>query len=238
MLENMYHIGKSRKEEHGNINGSISSRALKDCQSAFTTPPYKENRQRLAATKTSDIPDDPDTEAEESDPSTPPRQSDNAQAPPTPPETGSKAARTGTSSGKPTSSWSTSWVLITRTFEKTSWLNGMTKVLTHMFTRTCVDNMVNIADDLYNNRDVIALNNATKTKVQLNNTEDELIRSVVVRYKTLWDAMENCALSDCKVLLAYYELGMALGNLELQLDQIDNVPVEQLSGVARESTLR
>jgi hypothetical protein len=101
----------------------------------------------------------------------------------------------------------------------------MTKVLTHMFTGACVDNMVNITNDLYDNRDVIALNNATKTKAQLNATEDELVRSVVVRYKTLWDTIENCALSDCKVLLAYYELGMALGNLELQLDRIDNTPV-------------
>jgi hypothetical protein len=149
ILENVHHIGKSRKEHHGNINGSIAPTALKDCQSAFTTLPYKENRQRSAATKAIDIPEDPDTEAEETDPSTPPRHSDDTQTPLTPPETGSKAARTQSSSGKATSSWSTSWVLITTTLGKTSWLNGMTKVLTYMFTRACMDNMVKIANDLY-----------------------------------------------------------------------------------------
>lgn len=98
-----------------------------------------------------------------------------------------------------------------------------------MFTHNCVDDIVKLVRKLYETKDIVALNNTTKTKTQLRHPKDEA-QSVAIQYKALWEAMESSALSKCMTLLAYRNLGQALWDLEKQLDQINHDSERQQLG--------
>jgi hypothetical protein len=115
------------------------------------------------------------------------------------------------------------------TYKESKWVAGVSNVLTHMITHNGVDDVVKLANKLYETRDIVALINAIETKTQLRHSKNEA-QSVTIQYKALWEAMESSALSKCMILLAYRNLGQALWDLERQLDQIDNDSEQQQLG--------
>ncbi|TIA18179.1 hypothetical protein D6C80_03577 [Aureobasidium pullulans] len=226
-LKNLYYIiGRNQKEEHGTFDGGIAPATLKLVQSAAEDVPY--HRKQKAPTPKAAVQEQ--VELDEEDP-TPTRTRDRRGellTPPPTPESASKAA-VRTSPRSTASIWPMIWQRMTTTYKETKWIARVSNVLTHMFTHNGVDDVVKLANKLYETRDIVALNNATKTKTQLRYSKDEA-QSVAVQYKALWEAMESSALSKCMILLANRNLGQALWDLERQLDQIDDDSGQQQLG--------
>ncbi|KEQ85064.1 hypothetical protein M438DRAFT_405374 [Aureobasidium pullulans EXF-150] len=208
-LRNLYIIGRNQKNEHGTIDGGIAPAALELVQSAAEALPHK--RKQKAVTTKAAVQEQPDSDEGNTTP------------------TSERIAAVRISPRSTASTWPMIWQHITTTYKDTKWVAGISNVLTHMFTHNCVDDVVRLANKLYETRDIVALNNATKTKTQLRHSKDEA-RSVAIQYKALWEAMESSALSKCMILLAYRNLGQALWDLERQLDQIDNDSEQQQLG--------
>jgi len=109
----------------------------------------------------------------------------------------------------------------------------MTGILEHMFSYESIDDLVRLANELYRTKDTIAVNRATKTQADIRKIKSP-VRVVAQRFKALWSAIESSTMSQCREIFAYYDLGLALHELETQLDQVDEVPHDQLEGLARE----
>ncbi|THY32499.1 hypothetical protein D6D01_02584 [Aureobasidium pullulans] len=201
-LKNLYIIGRNQKEEHGTFDGGIAPATLKLVRSAAEAVPY--HRKQKAPTTKAAVQEQ--FELDEEDP-TPTRTRDRRGEPLTPPPTPEPASKAAE-------------------MMEIKWIAN---VLTHMFTHNGVNDVVELANKLYETRDIVALNNVTKTKTQLRHSKDEA-QSVAVQYKALWEAMESSALSKCMILLAYRNLGQALWDLERQLDQIDDDSGQQQLG--------
>jgi len=169
-------------------------------------------------------------ELDEEDPA-PTRTRNRRGEPLTPPPTSESASKAAfrTSPRSTASTWPMFWQRMAITYKESKWVAGVSNVLTHMITHNGVDDVVKLANKLYETRDIVALNNATKTKTQLRYSKDEA-QSVAVQYKALWEAMESSALSKCMILLANRNLGQALRDLERQLDQIDDDSGQQQLG--------
>lgn len=229
-VKNLYIIGRNQKQEHGTIDGGIAPATLKLLQSAAEAVPY--HRKQTTPTTTAAVQEQVEVDEEEPTPTRTRNSRRELLTPPPTPELASKAA-VRISPRSPASTWPMIWRRITIAHKDTKWVAGVSNVLTHMFTHKCVDDVVKLANKLYETRDIVALNNATKTKTQLRHSKDEA-QSVAVQYKALWEAMERSALSKCMILLAYRNLGQALWDLERQLDQIDdNSGQQQLGDFAR-----
>ncbi|CAD0032231.1 unnamed protein product [Aureobasidium pullulans] len=229
-VKNLYIIGRNQKQEHGTIDGGIAPATLKLLQSAAEAVPY--HRKQTTPTTTAAVQEQVEVDEEEPTPTRTRNSRRELLTPPPTPELASKAA-VRISPRSPASTWPMIWRRITIAHKDTKWVAGVSNVLTHMFTHKCVDDVVKLANQLYETRDIVALNNATKTKTQLRHSKDEA-QSVAVQYKALWEAMERSALSKCMILLAYRNLGQALWDLERQLDQIDdNSGQQQLGDFAR-----
>ena len=56
------------------------------------------------------------------------------------------------------------WQRMATTYKESKWVAGVSNVLTHMITHNGVDDVVKLANKLYETRDIVALNNATKIK--------------------------------------------------------------------------
>ncbi|THW16628.1 hypothetical protein D6D24_04332 [Aureobasidium pullulans] len=229
-VKNLYIIGRNQKEEHGTIDGGIAPATLKLLQSTAEAVPY--HRKQMAPTTTAAVQEQVEVDEEDPTPTRTRNRRRELLTPPPTPESASKAA-VRISPRSPASTWPMIWQRITTTYKDTKWVAGVSNVLTHMFTHNCVDDVVKLAKKLYETRDIVALNNATKTKTQLRHSKDEA-QSVAVQYKALWEAMKSSALSKCMILLAYHNLGQTLWDLERQLDQIgDNSGQQQLGDFAR-----
>ncbi|THV92694.1 hypothetical protein D6D25_09473, partial [Aureobasidium pullulans] len=226
-LKNLYYIiGRNQKEEHGTFDGGIAPATLKLVQSAAEAVPY--HRKQKAPTPKAAVQEQ--VELDEEDP-TPTRTRDRRGellTPPPTPESASKAA-VETSPRSTASIWPMIWQRMTTTYKESKWSAGVSNVLAHMFTHNGDDDVVKLANKLYETRDIVALNNATKTKAQLRYSKGEA-QSVAVQYKALWEAMESSALSKCMILLANRNLGQALWDFERQLDQIDDDSGQQQLG--------
>ncbi|TIA03778.1 hypothetical protein D6C82_01515, partial [Aureobasidium pullulans] len=226
-LKNLYYIiGRHQKEEHGTFDGGITPETLKLVQSAAEAVPY--HRKQKAPTTKAAVQEQ--VELDEQDP-TPTRTRNRRGEPLTPPPTSESASKAAvrTSPRSTASTWPMFWQRMATTYKESKWVAGVSKVLTHMITHNGVDDVVKLTNKLYETRDIVALNNATKTKTQLRYSKDEA-QSVAVQYKALWEAMESSALPKCMTLLANRNLGQALRDLERQLDQIDDDSGQQQLG--------
>ncbi|CAC9895815.1 unnamed protein product [Aureobasidium pullulans] len=226
-LKNLYYIiGRNQKEEHGTFDGGITPETLKLVQSAAEAVPY--HRKQKAPTTKAAVQEQ--VELDEQDP-TPTRTRNRRGEPLTPPPTSESASKAAvrTSPRSTASTWPMFWQRMATTYKESKWVAGVSKVLTHMITHNGVDDVVKLTNKLYETRDIVALNNATKTKTQLRYSKDEA-QSVAVQYKALWEAMESSALPKCMTLLANRNLGQALRDLERQLDQIDDDSGQQQLG--------
>ncbi|THV71898.1 hypothetical protein D6D28_04106 [Aureobasidium pullulans] len=173
-LKNLYYIiGRNQKEEHGTFDGGIAPETQKLVELDEEDPAPTRTRNRRG------------------EPLTPPPTSESA----------SKAAFR-TSPRSTASTWPMFWQRMAITYKESKWVAGVSNVLTHMITHNGVDDVVKLANKLYETRDIVALNNATKTKTQLSNGE-------------------LCTL-EVHILLANRNLGQGLRDLERQLDQIDD----------------
>ncbi|KAG9597710.1 hypothetical protein KCU77_g4177, partial [Aureobasidium melanogenum] len=92
-------------------------------------------------------------------------------------------------------------------------------------------------NDLHRIKEIIAINNATKTQQSLRYVKDQA-GEVAVRSKGLWTTAESAALSQSRELFAYHDLGVAIFELEAELDQIDQVPLDQRGDLARKYLAR
>ncbi|TIA30131.1 hypothetical protein D6C79_09748 [Aureobasidium pullulans] len=190
-VKNLYIIGRNQKEEHGTIDGGIAPATLKLLQSTAEAVPY--HRKQTAPTTTAAVQEQVEVDEEDPTPTRTRNRRRELLTPPPTPESASKAA-VRISPRSPASTWPMIWQRITTTYKDTKWVAGVSNVLTHMFTHNCVDDVVKLAKKLYETRDIVALNNATKTKTQLRHSKDEA-QSVAVQYKALWEAMKSSALS-------------------------------------------
>ncbi|THX58606.1 hypothetical protein D6D06_02798 [Aureobasidium pullulans] len=226
-LKDLYYIiGRNQKEEHGTFDGGITPETLKLVQSAAEAVPY--HRKQKAPTTKAAVQEQ--VELDEEDP-TPTRTRNRRGEPLTPPPTSESASKAAvrTSPRSTASTWPMFWQRMATTYKESKWVAGVSNVLTHMITHNGVDDVVKLANKLYETRDIVALNNATKTKTQLRHSKNQA-QSVTIQYKALWGVMESSALSKCMILLAYRNLGQALWDLEEQLDQIDNDSEQQQLG--------
>ncbi|THX38986.1 hypothetical protein D6D10_04648, partial [Aureobasidium pullulans] len=221
-LKNLYYIiGRNQKEEHGTFDGGIAPATLKLVQSAAEAVPY--HRKQKAPTPKAAVQEQVELDEEDPTPTrTRDRRGELLTPPPTPVSASKAAVRTSprsTASIRPMI-----WQRMTTTYKETKWSAGVSNVLAHMFTHNGVDDVVKLANKLYETRDIVALNNATKTKAQLRYSKGEA-QSVAVQYKALWEAMQSSALSKCMILLANRNLGQAPW-----LDQIDDDYEQQRLG--------
>ncbi|KAH0344476.1 hypothetical protein KCU83_g8339, partial [Aureobasidium melanogenum] len=252
-LENMHLIGTAQRKKTGAVNGQIPLSALKSLQNASKALPYQKAEKEKKPPKSKPIVSESEDEDEEDEdnndnadnhnsedektPSKSTRHSRRSQSPATPPQTppeqGIKSKTKGSRVLSPREgAWCSTWISIMQPHSTAGWAAGFTNVLSRTFTHESVNDIVKFLDELYRTKNSVAINNGSKSVQALENSKDQA-RQVVLKFKALWSAAESAALSQCYKLFAYHELGIALCQLEAELDEIEEVPVDQLGGFAR-----
>ncbi|KAG9551496.1 hypothetical protein KCU79_g13231, partial [Aureobasidium melanogenum] len=243
LLENMHLIGTAQRKKTGAVNGQIPLSALESLQNASKALPYEKAQKEKKPSKSkpivsesedednnsdSDDVDDHESELEDT-PSKSTRKSTRFQGPATPPQTPPEQAIKSKTTGSRVlppreGAWRSTWISIMRPHSTAGWAVGFTNVLTRTFTHESVDDIVKFLDKLYRTKSSVAINHGSKSVQSLRNSEDQA-RQVALKFKALWSAVESAALSQCYELFAYHELGLALCQLEAELDEIEEVPV-------------
>lgn len=160
-------MGESKEKEQGNVDGSIARSVLDFVHSGTAVPPHPVKREATAARKFTLITNtiNPDDEDE----ATPSSAQSRRQAPATPPQTPGvvsnrkKNVRISARNRR----WYVSWAIGIQPHANSGWATSVTNILEHMFSHESVDDIVRLADDLYRNKDTIAINKATKTSRDL-----------------------------------------------------------------------
>lgn len=71
------------------------------------------------------------------------------------------------SSHKGTSTWHGTWSAAILPHDNTTWAGGLTGVVTHTFSHESVNYLVKLLEDIYRNKDIIAINNGSKRQYKI-----------------------------------------------------------------------
>ncbi|KAH0014609.1 hypothetical protein KCU78_g8591, partial [Aureobasidium melanogenum] len=97
-----------------------------------------------------------------------------------------------------------------KTGDNPRWIPLLTKVLTHTFGYDGVNNVLQMANQVYNNRELLEIDATTS----LDGAQDSPLRSAAVRLKNVWARLKGDALMTVEAMVYYKELAEDFRRLE------------------------